>query len=278
MRAFFLAAVLLSAFSSRAQYYYKDVLGTRESSDIIKTYLKNKVNRVGLTSYDVDNVKSDDFFVQQELIAGQKTLKTTTRSNTGSASILFTYFDENGNVVKTVDSSDIILSTTVYTYDAAGNIATVTSSSSDTTSSQSEQHVWQWTNGKPSKMLKIKNRTDTTFVDFVLDDKGNVSEETETHRKIKSRPIYYYYNDNNQLTDIVRYSDRAQQLLPEYMFEYSTSNQVIQKITVPSNNSDYFIWRYQYNQQGLKTKEVVYSKHDKKNPMGKIEYQYSFSN
>src|SRR3954453_17490254 len=100
MRALFLAAVLLSAFSSQAQYYYKDVLGTMESSDIIKTYLKNKVNRVGLTSYDVDNVKSDDFSVQQELIAGSKTLKTTTRSNLGSASALFTYFDEAGNVIR----------------------------------------------------------------------------------------------------------------------------------------------------------------------------------
>jgi hypothetical protein len=61
------------------------------------------------------------------------------------------------------------------------------------------------------------------------------------------------------------------------MFEYSSSDQVIQKITVPTNNSDYLIWRYQYNSQGLKIKEVVYSKHDKKNPMGKIEYQYSFA-
>jgi YD repeat-containing protein len=278
MRAFFLAVILFCAYTSRAQYYYKDVLGTKESSDIIKSYLKNKVNRVGLTSYDVDNVKSDDFFVQQELIAGSKTLKTTTRSNLGSASALFTYFDEAGNVIRTVDSSDIIVSTTLYTYDAAGNIATVTSASSDTTSNQSELHVWQWANGKPSKMLKIKNRTDTTFVDFVLDDNGNVSEESETHRKIKSKPIFYYYNENNQLTDIVRFSERAQQLLPEYMFEYSSSNQLIQKITVPANNSDYLIWRYQYNQQGLKTKEVVYSKYDKKNPMGKIEYQYSFSN
>jgi hypothetical protein len=79
------------------------------------------------------------------------------------------------------------------------------------------------------------------------------------------------------LTDVVRYNDRAKQLLPEYMFEYSASDQVIQKITVPSNNSDYLIWRYQYNPQGLKIKEVVYSKHDKRNPLGKIEYQYSFA-
>ena len=58
------------------------------------------------------------------------------------------------------------------------------------------------------------------------------------------------------------------------MFEYSPANQVIQKITVPSNSDNYLIWRYQYNGQGLKTKEVIYNK--QKQLTGKIEYAYSF--
>jgi hypothetical protein len=64
-------------------------------------------------------------------------------------------------------------------------------------------------------------------------------------------------------------------LLPEYMFEYSPANQVIQKITVPANSNNYLIWRFQYNNQGLKTKEAIYNK--QKQLTGKIEYQYSFS-
>ena len=44
------------------------------------------------------------------------------------------------------------------------------------------------------------------------------------------------------------------------MFEYSEANQVIQKITVPANSFNYLIWRYQYNAQGLKTREAIYSK------------------
>jgi YD repeat-containing protein len=58
------------------------------------------------------------------------------------------------------------------------------------------------------------------------------------------------------------------------MFEYSPSNQVIQRITVPSNGSQYLIWRYQYDERGLKIKEAVYNK--QKQLTGKIEYQYSF--
>jgi YD repeat-containing protein len=279
MKSLLLASVLLAGLTSSAQYYYKDVLGTKESSDQLRSYLKNNVSRVVLTSYDADDTKSDYLFVQQEFFPETRLLRTVTGtgSKNENASVLYTYADANGNLSKTIDSSGVVVNITEYSYDAAGNLNLVTISSSDTTSSESEQHIWQWQNGKPARMLRIKNKVDTTYVDFKLDDKGNITEETATHKQVLSRPYYYYYNDNGQLTDIVRYSERARQLLPEYMFEYSASNQLIQKITVPTNNSDYLIWRYQYNPQGLKVKEVVYSKHDKKNPMGKIEYQYSFA-
>jgi YD repeat-containing protein len=274
MKAILSGAILLISLSSSAQYYYKDIIGTRESSDIVKNYMKNRVSRVILTSYDVDDVKSDDFFVEQEFSNG--VLKTITRSSATNASTLLTYADANGNVVKTVDSSDIVVSTTLYSYNGAGQLVSILSTSSDTSSNESEEHLWTWNENKPARMLRIKNKVDTTYVDFKFDEAGNLSEETETHKRVRSQPVYYYYNENNQLTDIVRYSERAKQLLPEYMFEYSAAGQEIQKITVPSNNSDYLIWRYQYNPQGLKIKEVVYSKYDKRNPMGKVEYQYSF--
>jgi len=278
MKPLLLAAASIVCLSSSAQYYYKDIVGIKESSDQLRSYIKNKVSHVVLTSYDADNTKSDYLFVHQEFFPATRMLKTVTGtgSETENNSVLYTYADANGNVVKTVDSSGMVVSTTEYNYDAAGNLNLVTISSSDTISSESEQHLWQWQNGKPARMLRIKNGVDTTYVDFKLDDNGNVTEETATHKRLSSKPYYYYYNENHQLTDIVRYSERAKQLLPEYMFEYSPSDQIIQKITVPTNNSDYLIWRYQYNPQGLKVKEVVYSKHDKKNPMGKIEYQYSF--
>jgi YD repeat-containing protein len=278
MKSLLLAAILFTGLSSSAQYYYKDIVGTKESSELLKSYMKNKVSRVALSSFDADNTKSDNLFVQQEFTPKERVLKTTTATggDNQNASTVFTYADENGNITRTVDSSGVVVNTTTYGYDASGNLQLVTINSSDTTISESEQHFWQWENGKPSTMLRVKNKRDTTYVSFKLDENGNVSEERETHKKLTSKPYFYYYNDNNQLTDIVRYNERAKQLLPEYMFEYSSSNQVIQKITVPTNNSDYLIWRYQYNPQGLKVKEVVYSKQDKKTPMGKIEYQYSF--
>jgi hypothetical protein len=78
MKSLLFPAVLLFVLSSSAQYYYKDMVGTKESSDLIKTYMKNKVSRVMLTSYDADNTKSDNLFVQQEFSPTKRVLKTVT--------------------------------------------------------------------------------------------------------------------------------------------------------------------------------------------------------
>src|SRR6266542_2415740 len=184
MKSFLFATVFFISVSSQAQYYYKDIIGTKESSELIKTYLKNKVSAVVLTSYDADNVKSDNFFVQQNFSPATRILRTITGTGADNAntSTVFTYTDDNGNIIKTVDSTGVVVNTTTYSYDGSGNLNMVTIGSSDTTSSESEQHIWQWENGKPAKMLRIKNRVDTTYVDFKLDENGNVSEETETHK------------------------------------------------------------------------------------------------
>ena len=121
-------------------------------------------------------------------------------------------------------------------------------------------------------MLRIKNSRDTMFVSFKLDENGNVVEEQATRLGKQSDPVYYYYDASNRLTDIVRFNNKAKRLLPEYMFEYAPGNQVIQKITVPANGSDYLIWRYLYDARGLKVKEAMYDKY--KTLTGKIEYKY----
>ena len=276
MKSIFLVAVLFSTLPAAAQYYYKDIIGTRESAELIRSYTRNKVNRVVLSSYDAENTRIQDFSIEQEFSPSSQVLKTTSRTGTGQPSILFTYVDAAGNVIRTVDSSNLVVSTTNYSYNSTGQLTSITHSSSDSARSlqKTDQHIWYWQGSSPVKMLRIKNNHDTTVVEFKLDSDGNVIEETELRRGVRSSPVFYYYNDENQLTDIVRHNPKVGILLPEYMFEYSENNEVIQKITVPINNPDYLIWRYQYNEKGLKVKEAIYDKYKSLN--GKIEYQYSF--
>ena len=278
MKISFLAVTIFLSFAVQAQYYYKDIVGTKESADLIKTYMANKVSRVLLTSFDETNTKTEEFYVEQQFSVKDRSLRTITRSGVTNESVLITYFDANGNVIKTVDSTDLMKSVSVYAYNSSGQLTSVVSTSSDSSfrTIQVEEHLWQYNDGKVSSMLRIKNKVDTTYVTFVLDDRGNVIEEQATRKGVKTEPVHYYYDDSNRLTDVVRFNNKARRLLPEYMFEYSASNQVIQKITVPTNNSKYMIWRYQYNNQGLKVREAVYSKDDKRKPLGKVEYQYTF--
>jgi hypothetical protein len=277
MKALLLAAVLTLSASAYSQYYYKDIIGTRETADIIKAYQANKVSRVLLNSFDEDGTKTENFYVEQVFSPADQTLKTTTRSNLADESVLTSYINNIGQVIKTVDSSQNLFTTTLYQYEPAGQLIALTSTSSDTSGrlSQQEEHQWEYNNGKIARMLRIKNNADTAIVTFKLDENGNVVEENSVRKGTKAEPVYYYYDGQNRLTDIVRYNTKVGKLLPEYMFEYSSSNQVIQKITVPANGSDYLIWRYQYDNRGLKVKEAVFNKQKKLN--GKIEYLYSFS-
>ena len=268
-------AFLLISFTSNAQYYYEDIVGNKETSDLIKTYKNNKVSSVVLNSYDAENMKSDDFFVEQIFANDGKELKTITRSGLTPQSALTTYIN-NDKVIKTVDSSSNAKSVTLFDYTPNGELNKVSTTTFDSlnTPIETEVHQWEYMDNAIMRMIKTTGGKDTTIVSFKKDENGNIIEEQSIRKGTKQEPVYYYYDNKNRLTDIVRFHPKAKRLLPEYMFEYSTSNQVIQKITVPANGSDYLIWRYQYNPNGLKIKEAIYNK--QKQLSGKIEYQYRF--
>lgn len=276
MKALFLSAALFLGTTAFSQYYYKDIVGTRETAGIMKAYQSNKVSRVLLNSFDEDGTKTENFYVEQVFSPATSTLRTITRTGPNEESVLTSFIDDKGQVVKTVDSSRLMVSTALYNYDNEGRLLSYSSTSTDSSRRMNleEVHQWIYKDGRIDRMLRIKNKVDTTVVTFVYDENGNIIEENSVRLGIKSEPVYYYYDAQKRLTDVVRYNNKVRKLLPEYMFEYSSTNQVIQKMTFPANNSEYLIWRYQYDDRGLKVKEAVFNKQKQLN--GKIEYIYSF--
>jgi antitoxin component YwqK of YwqJK toxin-antitoxin module len=276
MKFSFLFFSFLVCTMAQGQYYYKDIVGTAETREMMKAYLASKVKRVQVRSYDAENTRTDNIYVEQYFSAAELKLNTITRTDSSDESILTSYINAEGQVLKTVDSSESMLSTTIYNYDKDGNPVSITSLTgiNKNTIAEKEVHNWIYKDGKISRMLRIKNDIDTSFVDFKTDENGNIAEEQITRKGVKHEPVYYYYNKENRISDIVRFNQKAQRLLPEYMFEYSPSGQVIQRITVPANGSKYLIWRYQYDSRGLKTKEAVYDRY--KQVQGRVEYLYSF--
>jgi hypothetical protein len=121
-------------------------------------------------------------------------------------------------------------------------------------------------------MLRIKNNVDTTYVSFTHDEAGNIAEETWKRKNRTIETYYYYYNQKNQITDIVRYSKKAKRMLPDFILEYDEKGRVMQMTQNQSASANYLVWRYVYNTKGLKEKEMVYNK--QKQFLGKIEYNY----
>jgi hypothetical protein len=270
--------VLPCLASLHAQYYYKDIIGTRELNQMIKLYIDNKVSKVEATGYDGEGAKNSDFSETHDLFKDRKLLKIATRNKTTITNQYYR-FDDNGYLSSISDTSTAGISTTTYTYDSKNNPVLIKNTLTDTDDSIYANEVHQWfynAQGNPVRMLRIVNNTDTTDIRFTLDDRGNVAEELPFIKKLSRDKTYYYYDGKNRMTDIVRYNVKARRLLPDYMFEYSDKNQVIQKITTLSTiGLGYLIWRYVFDDRGLKTKEATFNRD--KVMTGKIEYSYQFS-
>lgn len=284
-KAFF--AVLLSLIIGQtvsAQYYYKDILSIRESVRQQQLYSRNKVREILIQSFDPDGTENKDFNCRQVVKDDFTRLETESGSVATGKSTLTTLFSPEPaiRVLRSEDSSRDAVTFTTYTYDASGNVSVIASTSrtADTSTTDTtnfvmgEQHLWYYNAaGQPDHMLRIKDGRDTTFVRFLLDSLGDVSDEIAVRRGAATEHYYYYHDDNHHLTDIVRYNARVGQMLPDYMFEYDANTGMLSKMTVvQAINSSYLVWYYEYNPDGLTVKEFCYDK--SKELIGTIGYTY----
>jgi hypothetical protein len=279
MKTIFFAFFLLLSFISQAQHYYNDIVGAAALRDKMKDYTTNRVKSVTATGFDERGVKSSDFSEWQEVDAAASILKVTSRN--GQQIVRQQYqFDRQFNITSLTETSGTIKSTTVYTYDGNNNIVSIKTTSTDSLNNfnETDEHQWSYNaNGKPQRLLRILNGHDSSEYRLSTDEKGNVADEKLYRRNRVTDSVLYYYNDNNNLTDIVRFDKKAKKLLPDVMFEYDDNNHVTQRITVLATipRPDYLIWRYLYDAKGLKTKEAMFGK--MKQLKGRIEYVYSYN-
>lgn len=279
MKTVLLALLLLVSGITQGQYYYNDIEGARELGARMKGYIANKVKTVIATGYDERGVKTTDFNEWQEINAAANTLRITSRNGRQVTRQLY-QFDALFRLISLTDSSANIKSISLYSYDAGDRLIAIKTTTRDSLSdfNETETHQWQYNAaGKPEKMWRIINEKDSSEYRFTTDEKGNVADEQLYRRGTGIEPVYYYYDAGNRLTDIVRYNKKARQLLPDFMFEYDDQDRVIQKIAILSTvrPPDYLIWRYLYNDKGLKTKEAMFNK--QKELRGRIEYGFTYN-
>ena len=275
MKILYLALATLSFSPLKAQYYFNDMLGTQEANRLIRSFNENKVRMVNATGFDENGVKASDFAEVQEVKENGRALKYSSRSG-ANFTTYYSRFDATGRLASIMDSSSSIRSLTAYEYDAQGRIQRVTHTVKDSANDFNQVEIHQWSfdsKGHPEKMWRTINNADSLEIRIIPDEQGNPGEEKYFKKGTENGSVLYYYDDRNRLTDIVRYNTKFRKLLPDVMFEYDEKDHVIQKITTTSNlHLGYLIWRYIYNEAGLKTKEALFN--EEKKLTGKIEYNY----
>jgi len=265
------------ASAGRAQYYYKDIVVTAQINAGYRALRDNKVSQVSLATTTPGAPAEPVMAIQQTVYPAQRKVVTYSKSPDATESWLTSVYDENGLLQQTTDSAAEMITRSQYRYDANNRIVTLTSNAVPFNSAP-ENEVHQWTynsNGQPQQMIKIKDNRDTTIVSFVPDEQGNIGEEKATRKQGNVGSTFYYYDAQHRLTDVARYNKKANRILPDYMFEYGQGTLPSQMILVPEGSNDYQVWKYIYNEKGLKEKDLCYNK--QKQLVGTITYNYTFA-
>ncbi len=268
--------------SAKSQYYFTDIISHRQSDYQYKQLLAAKVKHINAISYGKDSATvSKTFSLEQDIIdGGKKVITKTTLANSGTTIIENNYSGDKllTSLNSIVQPLSTVTTKTEYTYGEQGTILAINSISLDTlasTSSFSEKHNWQYNEkNKPTQMLNIKNNKDTLKVLFSFDEKGNVAEEKWYRKGREIENYYYYYDEDGLLTDVVRYNNRVRKLLPDFVYEYDDNANIAKMTQTIKGGTDYFIWKYTYNDKNLKATESCYTR---KNQLeGKVVYEYSY--
>ncbi|ACU63711.1 hypothetical protein Cpin_6306 [Chitinophaga pinensis DSM 2588] len=266
--------------SVSAQFYYQDIVNTARTEANMALLKENKIVAQVVQSFDEDRNSDNDFRCTRELSPNFRQIRSVTVSRSTGYSAMTSYFNTKGKLTKTIDSTRNIITTVIYmrnTNDTSGKIQEVylTSYEPKTKYKFTETRRYQYDQqGRLSQMIHFHGDRieDSTTVSFTLDSLGQVSEEIESGKGSKGRRIYYKYNDQGLLSDIVRYSPTRKKMLPDYIFDYDAQNRLGAMTTVNGETATYTIWRYSYDEKGLPTQEECYGK--KKELLGTVRYKY----
>lgn len=175
MKKILLASLLFYSSGLYAQYYYKDIISNKQLLAEMATYRENKIRNVSIKSFEEDGHSSDGFFCQKKISKDYKKVELYTKSNVSGRSLFTSHFND-GLLLRTHDSSEISVTSNIYSYDDKQRISSilsvVRSQDDDFVNEILEEHIYYYDkDGHPEKMIRVKNRTDSTIIMFAKDEK-----------------------------------------------------------------------------------------------------------
>lgn len=270
----FFCILLICSGNVKAQYFYKDIWNPQQLDKEMAILKNEKIRTISVNSFEDNGEPSQGFFCEKKIEKNYSLSETLTRSFVTSQSLLTTQFNSDGHITQAGDSSESSVSRTEYLYDDNKRISTVktiTKAEDDVGGIEETHNYFYNQNDALEKMIRKKNDTEISTVNFKVDEKGSIIEEEELFKDGNNKKYFYYYDDKNRLTDIVHYFGRAKRLLPDYMYEYNSGGQIKQMISTEEGGG-YYVWKYTYNDKNLRETEKCLSKERKL--LGSIQYIY----
>ena len=271
----FLLFVCMLSTSASGQYYYKDIWNNQQLVKEFSILKTDNLKAIKIKSFEDDNQPSEGFFCEKKINKNYTQSQMISKSNVTGQSLLTSDYNANGQPVKTTEETPTTTSVTNYQYDQNNQLKTiqiVTKGDDDSDAITETREYFYDEKGRPVKMLRKKGDNLIATIHFVSDANGNIVEEDVEGNSNVDKKYFYYYDDKNRLTDVVHYNERAKRLLPNYMYEYNEHNLPKQMISTEEGGSNYFIWKYTYNDKNLRETEKCFSK--ERRLLGTIQYEY----
>jgi antitoxin component YwqK of YwqJK toxin-antitoxin module len=264
-----------------AQYYYSDLQGLLQLENKQNLYRALHVREIqGRAVSNSGQVQSN--FQENTVVSADADTSRLEQLQEGGTTRTTFIFSKTGQLLEQTEIRPGYISQIRYTRGLNGRIERIENNSSDSLSgfNQREIHRWEYlANGQPRKMWRVLDQNegmaDTTEIQLIYDTTGTVTEEHSFKHGQETGFYYYYYNDQNQITDIVRFNTKFKRLLPDQLFEYDENGSLIQRMLLTgSRDITYLIWRYGYRSDGLIQEEALFN--NKKEHTGSIRYSYTF--
>ncbi|MGH2645703.1 MAG: hypothetical protein ACRDE2_17260, partial [Chitinophagaceae bacterium] len=158
---------------AQAQYYYQDVINTQNTIKEHRQYQDNKIDHIRIRSFDDNNDLNKNFDCVKEFSNDFKRVITRTGSFETGNSVVYSYFDDQGRIQRSTDSTANSVNDTYYYYDKKhtdqiDSLHFISSAIQNAdTFRYTESHIYQYdSTGKPIKMIRLKNESPFSIVTF----------------------------------------------------------------------------------------------------------------
>lgn len=273
--------LLLLGISVQAQYYYSDLIAAEQTEKKQTIYQQQSVRKINELAILPSGERQTDY-QQWTHLSPKADTSQLHRLESNNTLVLTSRFDRDGKLTEQTEKQTDRVNITRYTRNKLGQIIRIENELNDSLTSLNirEAHSWIYNeNGRPVRMWKLVEQTDgtsdSTEIRFVLDSTGQITEE-RTYKKGKETDfLYYYYNEDGLISDIVRYNSRWKRLLPDQLFEYDTDGRMIQRMQLTgTREATYLIWKFNYDRNGLLIEEALFN--NLKQHTGSIRYVYEY--